>query len=118
MNTLENGVQLLRRILAGPALARHGGRVLHGSGDEAGEALRALIRRRADTIYHPVGTCRMGADRDSVVDPDLRLRGVRNVRVADASIMPSLVGGNTEAISAVIGEKAADLIASRKEMPA
>ncbi|HEV7779160.1 MAG TPA: GMC family oxidoreductase N-terminal domain-containing protein [Luteibacter sp.] len=117
MHALEKGVQLLRRILAAPALARHGGRVLHGSGDETGEALRALIRRRADTIYHPVGTCRMGADADSVVDPELRLRGIENVRVADASIMPKLIGGNTEAPSAVIGEKAADLLASRTSPP-
>ena len=59
----------------------------------------------------------MGADADSVVDPELRLRGIENVRVADASIMPKLIGGNTEAPSAVIGEKAADLLASRTSPP-
>jgi choline dehydrogenase len=59
----------------------------------------------------------MGADADSVVDPELRLRGIENVSVADASIMPSLIGGNTQAISAAIGEKAADLVASRTSPP-
>jgi choline dehydrogenase-like flavoprotein len=107
MDLLLEGARIVRRILAAPALARHGGRPLHGTGDEEGEELRALIRAHADTIYHPVGTCRMGVDANAVVDPRLRVHGVRGLRVADASIMPTLVSGNTEAPSAMIGEMAA-----------
>jgi choline dehydrogenase-like flavoprotein len=110
MDLLLEGARIVHRILAAPALARHRGRPLHGTGDEEGEALRALIRAHADTIYHPVGTCRMGVDANAVVDPRLRVRDVRGLRVADASIMPTLVSGNTEAPSAMIGEMAARFV--------
>jgi choline dehydrogenase-like flavoprotein len=70
------------------------------------------IRRRADTQYHPIGTCKMGPDSDptAVVDAQLRVRGVGGLRVADASIMPTIVGGNTNAATIMIAEKAVDLI--------
>ncbi len=104
------GARAAHRILAAEPLARHGGTLLHGRLEADDDDLLALIRAQADTIYHPAGTCRMGADDRAVVTPALRVRGVEGLRVADASIMPTLVSGNTQAPSAMIGEKAADLI--------
>ena len=113
LETLVRGAELAQAILAQPALAPYRGRVIYGTGRDDRDTLRGLIRERADTIYHPVGTCRMGVDARSVVDPSLRVRGVEGLRVVDASIMPLLVSGNTQAPSAMIGEKAADMILGR-----
>jgi choline dehydrogenase len=73
-----------------------------------------LLRHIATTVYHPVGTCKMGpiSDPGAVVDPELRVHGVKGIRVADASIMPNIVSSNTNAASIMIGEKAADMIKS------
>jgi len=113
LETLVRGVEIVQTILAKPPLAPYCGRYIYGTGRDDPAALRTLIRRHADTIYHPVGTCRMGANERSVVDPALRVRGVEGLRVADASIMPRLVSGNTQAPSAMIGEMAADMILGR-----
>ena len=71
-----------------------------------------FVRRKAETIYHPVGTCRMGRDGDAVVDSELRVRGIEGLRVVDASVMPTLIGGNTNAPTMMIAERAADLLIS------
>ncbi len=110
LDVLKRGIALGRSILSSPSLAKFGGTYVYGTGHEEGTELDALIRAHADTIYHPVGTCRMGGDARSVVDPKLRVRGVEGLRVADASIMPTLISGNTQAPSAVIGEYASDMI--------
>ena len=74
------------------------------------ESLRQKVRDTLESLYHPVGSCRMGADERAVVDPGLRVRGIEALRVADASIMPSIIGGNTNAPSVMIGEKCAELV--------
>ena len=110
LHLLVRGVSLALRILAAPAMQPYAGRPVHPPAEQPGESLIPRIRAGADTIYHPVGTCRMGSDERSVLDPLLRVRGVEALRVVDASIMPTLVSGNTAAPSAMIGERAAQLI--------
>jgi len=107
---LVKSARLMFRIFEAPALKAASGAWLYIQPEANDADIIADIRRRADTIYHPVGTCRMGSDPRAVLDPSLRVRGVEGLRVADASIMPTLVGGNTNAPSIMIGEKAADLI--------
>ncbi len=107
---LLSGVRLVRRIMAAPALAKFRDRELHISGEPDDAELLSHIRARADTIYHPVGTCRMGRDDMAVVDPALKVRGVEGLRVVDASVMPLLIGGNTNAPTIMIAERAAHFI--------
>lgn len=109
---LVRGVRLAEDILDQPAFARAGALRASWMTLDDDAAIVDSIRRRAGTIYHPVGTCRMGADLDAVVDPELRVRGLAGLRIADASIMPTLVSGNTQAPTAMIGERASDLILS------
>ena len=80
----------------------------------AGESgLADYVRQTATTVHHPVSSCRMGVGADSVVDPELRVRGIEGLRVADASVFPSVVGGNTNATVVMIAEKASDLMLGR-----
>ena len=113
MNRLLTGFKLMRTLLQQPALAGYRGRELPASaGAQTDAQIEAFIRGHADTIYHPVGTCRMGSGPMDVVDAQLRVHGVQGLRVVDASIMPSIVGGNTNAPVIAIAEKAADLLRS------
>jgi choline dehydrogenase-like flavoprotein len=108
---LMEGLRLARAILADAAFGDiRGTEMLPGAAVQTDAQLRDYIRDHAATVFHPAGTCKMGVDRMAVVAPDLRVHGVDRLRVADASIMPVLVSGNTNAPCIMIGEKAADLI--------
>jgi choline dehydrogenase len=111
LSLMLEGVRIGREILAQSPLAPFAGEEMQPGASATSDAdLKAFIRRRAETIYHPVSTCRMGIDRDAVVDPELKVRGTRGLRVVDASVMPTLISGNTNAPTVMIAEKASDLI--------
>ncbi|MDX8351126.1 choline dehydrogenase [Cognatiyoonia sp. IB215182] len=111
LGTIIKGAKMMREILQAPPLAPFRHKELHGTREGMSDAeWERHIRARADTIYHPVGTCKMGVDDMAVVDPQLKVRGMQGLRVIDASVMPTLIGGNTNAPTIMIAEKAADLI--------
>lgn len=110
MAAMVAGTKVLRSIMENRRFDIHRQRSLHPLADGSDGTLADAIRARADTIYHPVGTCRMGADERSVTDPQLRVRGVDGLRVVDASVMPSLIGGNTNAPVIMMAEKIAAAI--------
>jgi choline dehydrogenase-like flavoprotein len=108
---LVRGFKQMRSLLHQPALARHGGQETALSAEAQSDAqIEQFVRNHADTIYHPVGTCRMGPDAMAVVDARLRVHGVAGLRVVDASVMPGIVGGNTNAPVVMIAEKAVDMV--------
>lgn len=108
---LIEGLKLARRILAAPQFdGIRGKEMLPGEAVQSDEQLMTYVRDYASTVFHPVGTCKMGVDPMSVVGPDLKVHGLQGLRVVDASIMPTLISGNTNAPCIMIGEKAADLI--------
>src|SRR5215475_4149466 len=109
--TIVAGVKAMRGIFQAPAMARHIAEEIEpGKQCVSYDELLDFIRRRSSTTYHPVGTCRMGQDEKAVVDERLRVRGFAGLRVVDASIMPAVVSGNTNAATIMIGEKGADMI--------
>ena len=111
MDRLIRGFKLMRKILSQPALASMGGKELASSANAKTDSqIEQFIRDHADTIYHPVSTCRMGSGAMDVVDTQLRVHGLEGLRVVDASIMPRVVGGNTNAPVIMIAEKAANMI--------
>ncbi|WP_301102979.1 choline dehydrogenase [Propionivibrio sp.] len=114
---LLRGFKLARRIFAARAFDAYRGREISpGREVKSDEDIRRFIRQQAETIYHPVGTCKMGSDALAVVDASLRVHGLSGLRVVDASIMPLLVGGNTNAPAIMIAEKASDMImAARRD---
>jgi choline dehydrogenase len=108
---LVAGVKAARAVLAARAFdAYRGAEIFPGEAQQSDEQIVQFIRRKAESIYHPVGSCKMGSDPMAVVDATLSVHGIESLRVADASIMPTLIGGNTNAPTVVIAEKAADLI--------
>jgi choline dehydrogenase-like flavoprotein len=118
VDRLITGFKIMRNILRQPALVGYGGEELPASRVAQTDAqIETFIRSHADTIYHPVGTCRMGSGPMDVVDAELRVHGIASLRVVDASIMPSIVGGNTNAPVIAIAEKAADLMRQNASNP-
>jgi choline dehydrogenase-like flavoprotein len=111
---LVRGLKLARRVFATPAFARYKAtEFLPGPAVEGDDALKDYLRGSAATVYHPAGTCRMGVDDDAVVTPELKVRGIDGLWVADASIFPRLMGGNPNAPVVMVAEKAADMILGR-----
>jgi choline dehydrogenase len=111
MQRMLEGVKLARSVAATTPLSRYAKReLLPGPAAKDDAALREHIARYAETLYHPVGTCKMGNDAAAVVDSELRVHGVEGLRVVDASVMPTIPGGNTNAPTIMLAEKAADLI--------
>jgi len=110
MEDLLEGFKITRRIMQAPAMARWITADPFCAHAQTDDEIRQLIREKADTVYHPVGSCKMGVDDQAVVDPKLKVHGIEGLRVVDASIMPTLIGGNTNAPSIMIGEKGVDLI--------
>ena len=111
MRALIFGIRVCREIAAQPALAPYiAEEILPGVSAQSDADLEQVVRERGVSNHHPVGTCRMGTDPSAVVDPRLRVYGIEKLRVADASIMPSIIGGNTNAPTIMIGEKAAAMI--------
>jgi choline dehydrogenase len=108
------GLKLSRKVAEQPALAKYvESETAPGPTVKTDEQIADYAKMWGTTLYHCVGTCRMGHGADAVVDPQLRVRGLERLRVADASIMPKLVSGNTNAPTIMIAEKAADLILGR-----
>ena len=117
LESMVAGYKTTRRLMETPAMKTLQKKDMFTAGVRNDDDIRAVLRARVDTVYHPVGTCKMGVnDAMAVVDPKLKVYGVEGLRVVDASIMPTLIGGNTNAPTIMIGEKAADMIKAEARM--
>ena len=111
VDAMVAGFKMTKRLLDAPALKALQTSDVFTAGIERDGDIRKVLRQRVDTVYHPVGTCKMGVnDSVAVVDPKLKVYGLEGLRIVDASVMPTLIGGNTNAPTIMIGEKAADMI--------
>jgi choline dehydrogenase len=111
LEVILKGLKEIRRIVHADTFTKYKPtETMPGKNVQTDAELKNYIRQYGATIFHPVGTCKMGDDSEAVVDERLRVRGVNGLRVADASIIPTIVGGNTNAPSIMIGEKASDMI--------
>jgi choline dehydrogenase len=111
---MRDGVRLVRDAMAQAAFARYrGAEISPGAHVQSDEEIDSWVRANATTVWHPVGTCKMGRGVDAVVDNELRVHGIEALRVVDASVMPEIIGGNTAAPTIMIAEKAADMILGR-----
>jgi len=110
LKVLVEGIEMLRAVMSNSAIAKHVKEEYEPGPAYSGDKLKDEVLRRVSTVYHPVGSCRMGVDERAVVDPELRVRGIEGLRVADASIMPSIIGGNTNAPSMMIGDMAGAIV--------
>lgn len=104
------GYKVTERLMKAPSIAQFITKDMFTANVKNDDDIRSILRARTDTVYHPVGTCKMGVDALAVVDPQLKVHGIEGLRVVDASIMPTLIGGNTNAPAIMIAEKAADMI--------
>ncbi|MBT4044462.1 MAG: choline dehydrogenase, partial [Rhodospirillaceae bacterium] len=110
-DTMVEGFKMMRRIVqAGPMDPYRGEEYSPGASVDSDEAIEQWIRENSETAYHPIGTCRMGQGPNTVVDEQLKVRGLDGLRIADASIFPTMPSGNTNAPSIMVGEKCADLL--------
>jgi choline dehydrogenase-like flavoprotein len=115
---LVRGIRLVRQIFASPAFAPpRANEAIPGSAVQSDDEIIGYIKGGAYTVHHPVSTCRMGIDSQAVVDPELRVIGIEGLRVADASVFPSIIGGNTNAAVVMVAEKAADMMLGRAPLP-
>ena len=113
--TLVEGLKIGRQLFSQPSISRHiVGETVPGPIADSDESLLRYAQENGSTVYHAVGTCRMGQDELSVVGPDLRVHGVKNLRIVDASVMPLITSTNTNATVLMLAERASDLIRGRQ----
>ncbi|CAN0590766.1 unnamed protein product, partial [Ectocarpus sp. 12 AP-2014] len=115
IEAMVKGYKMTDKLMKAPALSRFITSDPFTGNVSTDDDIRNVLRSRTDTVYHPVGSCKMGIDDMAVVDPQLRVHGLEGLRVVDASIMPSIIGGNTNAPAVMIAEKAADMMRANDE---